>query len=129
MTEHALEGEAIDDGASISVTITDDATVRELNASLRGMDETTDVLSFSYRHQGAYYGDGTPPTDWDPHEEFPLPRERNWDSARLLSRTRRPGGRRRRRRFLSKKRSPTLLPTGLYICLDTAMMIRTMIRL
>ena len=73
MTEHALEGEAIDDGASISVTITDDATVRELNASLRGMDETTDVLSFSYRHQGAYYGDGTPPTDWDPHEEFPLP--------------------------------------------------------
>ena len=42
----------------LSVVITDDATVAELNKTHRGLDETTDVLSFSYAHSGKYYGDG-----------------------------------------------------------------------
>jgi len=40
-----LESEGID-GSSLSVLITDDVTVRELNRTYRGYDETTDVLSF-----------------------------------------------------------------------------------
>ena len=37
-------------GEGLSVVITDDATVAELNKTHRGLDETTDVLSFSYAH-------------------------------------------------------------------------------
>ena len=43
-------------GASVSVAITDDEAVRKLNAQHRGLDEYTDVLSFSYTHHGHFYG-------------------------------------------------------------------------
>ena len=42
---------------SLSIVIADDDTVRDLNRQHRGLDEHTDVLSFSFRHQGQYYGE------------------------------------------------------------------------
>lgn len=41
----------------LSLLLTDDATVRALNAQYRGLDETTDVLSFSAEHPGHWEGD------------------------------------------------------------------------
>ena len=60
----ALESRA--PGASLSVVIADDQVVRDLNKRHRGLDENTDVLAFSFTHQGEYYGGrGTshPPAD------------------------------------------------------------------
>ena len=45
----------------LSLLLTDDATVRALNAQYRGLDETTDVLSFSSEHPGHWEGDDEPP--------------------------------------------------------------------
>ncbi len=42
--------------AQVSLVIADDATVRELNAQFRGLDEVTDVLSFSANHPGHWLG-------------------------------------------------------------------------
>lgn len=52
-----LSVEGMEEGASTSIAITDDETVAELNAEHRGLDATTDVLSFSPTHSGVYYGD------------------------------------------------------------------------
>ena len=41
----------------LSLVITDDDTVRQLNRDYRGADQTTDVLSFSTTHQGHWEGD------------------------------------------------------------------------
>ena len=51
----------------VSLLLTDDATVRELNRQYRGLDETTDVLSFSAQHAGEWQGEDTAPA--------PLPAE------------------------------------------------------
>ena len=50
---------------SVSLLVADDDLVRELNSRHRGLDEETDVLSFSFTHQGEYYGDeeSAPPPD------------------------------------------------------------------
>jgi len=53
----ALSVEGVEEGASTSIAIADDETVAELNSEHRGLDATTDVLSFSPTHSGAYYGD------------------------------------------------------------------------
>jgi probable rRNA maturation factor len=45
----------------VSLLVTDDATVRELNRQYRGRDEVTDVLSFSTTHAG----------HWEGEEDFP----------------------------------------------------------
>ena len=45
LAERVLQSEQIDE-AQLSVLITDDETVRELNRRYRGYDEPTDVLSF-----------------------------------------------------------------------------------
>jgi probable rRNA maturation factor len=57
----------------VSLLVTDDATVRELNRVYRGLDEVTDVLSFSATHQGHWEGDEAPPSDGedDSTEDFP----------------------------------------------------------
>ena len=55
----ALPGDAI---GQVSLLLTDDATVRELNRQYRGLDETTDVLSFSTQHPGEWQGDDTAPS-------------------------------------------------------------------
>ena len=53
---------ALDPGepGQISLLLTDDETVRELNHHFRGLDETTDVLSFSLIHQGHWEGEDGP---------------------------------------------------------------------
>lgn len=49
----------------LSVVITDDDTLRRLNREYRGLDEVTDVLSFSSSHNGHWEGDGEPPRNGD----------------------------------------------------------------
>jgi probable rRNA maturation factor len=57
----------------LSVVIADDDTVRELNSQHRGLDENTDVLSFSFTHQGEYYGEGEPPSARSEDVDFVMP--------------------------------------------------------
>jgi probable rRNA maturation factor len=69
-----------DQPAQVSVLVTDDETVRQLNRDYRGVDEVTDVLSFSAEHSGHWEGEDEPPPDGSPTAaepdggfEFPLP--------------------------------------------------------
>ena len=67
----------------ISLLIADDHAVRELNRRYRGLDQTTDVLSFSAYHPGPWQGDNRPPPTPDdaaaddhtgpPRDFFPIP--------------------------------------------------------
>ena len=57
----------------VSLVIADDATVRLLNSDYRGLDKTTDVLSFAFDNEGEYYGEGDAPSEWSADEEFVLP--------------------------------------------------------
>ena len=57
----ALTVAGIEGDAEVSLLITDDETVRALNAEYRGLDETTDVLSFSADHPGHWEGEGNGP--------------------------------------------------------------------
>lgn len=43
--------------AQVGLVVTDDKTVQELNRQFRGLDEVTDVLSFSASHSGHWEGD------------------------------------------------------------------------
>ena len=52
----AMESESCDLHTHVSVVIADDEVIRELNLLHRGLDENTDVLSFSFTHEGEYYG-------------------------------------------------------------------------
>jgi len=49
-----------DESAQVSLALTDDATVRNLNREYRGLDEVTDVLSFSAVHAGHWEGEDVP---------------------------------------------------------------------
>ena len=40
-----------------NIVLTDDNTIQDLNKSHRGLDEVTDVLSFSNVYIGQYYGE------------------------------------------------------------------------
>lgn len=53
----ALKSESCEPNTHVSVVIADDEVVRELNRQHRGLDENTDVLSFSFTHEGEYYGE------------------------------------------------------------------------
>ena len=57
--------------AQVAVLITDDETVRQLNRDYRGVDEVTDVLSFSAEHSGPWEGDIPPREDWVPEQGNP----------------------------------------------------------
>lgn len=46
-----------DQAGQVSLLVTDDGTVQELNHKYRGLDEVTDVLSFSTTHAGHWEGD------------------------------------------------------------------------
>ena len=56
----ALDGT---EAAQMSLLITNDDTIRGLNAQFRGLDEVTDVLSFSADHPGHWEGEAEPPED------------------------------------------------------------------
>ena len=64
--------------AQVSVLVTGDDTVRGLNRDYRGLDEVTDVLSFSADHPGHWEGESDAPQDrlaesGNPGGAFPLP--------------------------------------------------------
>ena len=81
----------------VSLLVTDDATVRELNRRYRGLDEVTDVLSFSATHQGHWEGDAEPPdAGLDSAEDWPdfiLPPEELPPLGEVIISYPRPGGR------------------------------------
>jgi probable rRNA maturation factor len=56
----ALVAGSAEDGVSVSIVIAGDELVRELNDTHRGLDEHTDVLAFSFTHEGDYYGEERP---------------------------------------------------------------------
>jgi probable rRNA maturation factor len=47
LVEQSIAAQGIGTEVELSLLVTDDATVRELNKKYRGKDETTDVLSFA----------------------------------------------------------------------------------
>lgn len=57
----ALEEEEIEDDAEVSVTLVDNARIRELNAEFREIDRETDVLSFPLGDENGFEVD--PDTD------------------------------------------------------------------
>lgn len=59
----------------VSLVIADDDTLRALNRKYRGIDKTTDVLSFAFDNQGEYYGEADAASDWAPDTDaaFILP--------------------------------------------------------
>ena len=69
----ALTAAGVGGDAEVSLLITDDETVRTLNAEYRGLDETTDVLSFSSEHAGHWEGEGEQPARPDDFVDFILP--------------------------------------------------------
>ena len=58
---------------SVEVVVADDDTVRDLNRRHRGLDECTDVLSFSYSHPGEFYGEEKLRPVWAEQDSFVLP--------------------------------------------------------
>jgi len=58
-----------------NILLTDDETIQDLNYRYRGLNEVTDVLSFSDKYQGQYYGDVNPSNDLDENLEFLLPED------------------------------------------------------
>ena len=60
----------------VSVLVTGDDTLRDLNRQFRGLDEVTDVLSFSTAHAGHWEGESDEPEDMylkpGDADEFPL---------------------------------------------------------
>ena len=64
--------------AQVSVLVTGDEAVQALNRDYRGVDEVTDVLSFSADHPGHWEGEDEAPEDrlaksGSPHEATPFP--------------------------------------------------------
>ena len=57
----------------LSLVIADDDTLKRLNREYRGLDEVTDVLSFSSTHSGHWEGEGEPPTTAGDEVPFVLP--------------------------------------------------------
>ncbi len=64
----ALKAAEAPEGSGVSVVFAGDDVVRELNREHRGLDETTDVLAFSFTHEGEYYGE---PDERVPVDEMP----------------------------------------------------------
>jgi len=56
-----------------SIFITDDENIKNLNEKYRGLDEVTDVLSFSNEYEGEYYGSEDDGRTGLSSEEFVIP--------------------------------------------------------
>ena len=68
----------IGQAAQVAVLVTGDDTVRGLNRDYRGVDEVTDVLSFSADHPGHWEGENDAPRErlvnsGNPNDAFPFP--------------------------------------------------------
>ena len=61
VVSHALDRALPEEDCQLSLAIADDDTLKRLNREYRGLDETTDVLSFSTFHRGHWEGDEDPP--------------------------------------------------------------------
>ena len=72
-------------GPRLDVVVADDETVRRLNSEYRGLDQTTDVLAFSFEHEGEYMGDDSPPTPPDGFDFILPPREEAWLGEVIIS--------------------------------------------
>ncbi len=81
VAEVALATEGSETEGLTTVVIADDETVSELNAEHRGLDSTTDVLSFSNVHSGTYYG--TDSRDADVFE-FVLPPDHQTEVGEVI---------------------------------------------
>ncbi len=73
VTRAGLTAAGVSGEAEVSLLVTDDDTVRALNFEYRGLDENTDVLSFSAEHAGHWEGDGDEPPAQSDNLEFVLP--------------------------------------------------------
>ena len=73
VTKAGLTAADITGDVEVSLLITDDETVRRLNAEYRGLDETTDVLSFSTEHPGHWEGEDDEPPLSAEIDQFVLP--------------------------------------------------------
>ena len=73
VAERAMAAGRADSDAGVSVMVADDAVVRDLNRRHRGLDENTDVLSFSFTHEGEYYGERAEGPPADDGLDFVLP--------------------------------------------------------
>ena len=73
IAQHALSVGSAENEASVSVVIAGDDLVRDLNKRYRGLDEITDVLSFSFTRQGEYYGESEPRPQVAEESTFVLP--------------------------------------------------------
>ncbi len=82
IAEIALAAECDDPDAAVSIVITGDEDVRELNKEHRGLDENTDVLSFSFEHEGEYYGEDDRSDKNATGFDFILPPKKSSPSAR-----------------------------------------------
>ncbi|MCE2404220.1 MAG: rRNA maturation RNase YbeY [Dehalococcoidia bacterium] len=61
MASRTLDAAFPQESCQLGIMIADDDTLRDLNKRYRGLDEVTDVLSFSTTHQGPWQGDGDGP--------------------------------------------------------------------
>lgn len=73
VSEAVLAREGLQSTRELSVVIADDDTVRKLNKDHRGLDESTDVLSFAFDHEGEYYGEDEPSSEFSHDIEFVMP--------------------------------------------------------
>jgi len=69
----ALDVAAPGRAVALSLAIVSDETIRDLNGRYRGLDEVTDVLSFSPDHPGPWEGEPSPARDTNGSEPFVLP--------------------------------------------------------
>ena len=69
----------------LDVVVADDETVKRLNSEYRGLDQTTDVLAFSFQHEGEYMGDDSPPASADDFDFILPPREETWLGEVIIS--------------------------------------------
>ena len=73
VAEHALAERPEGPHDKVSVVVAGDELVRTLNKRHRGLDENTDVLAFSFDHEGDYYGDRDQPSQQVEKVGFVLP--------------------------------------------------------
>ncbi len=71
--ETVLARERVQFTGELGVVIADDDTVRKLNKEHRGLDENTDVLAFAFDHEGEYYGEDEPSSEFSLNVEFVMP--------------------------------------------------------